>query len=160
MVGAGLEVIDWFAVAGELGDGGWVRLRAAVNEEARTVLTEAAPPTWSLLPEIEGRVRQGGWSSGVFFDHAVLSVQEFGRNICEDRPGALFRVWRGDVVTEWETDDGDLVILRGRGWPTEKPLCPVHEVESPRVGERMTLTLRHNVGGPGADYFARDPADP
>jgi hypothetical protein len=84
MVGAGLEVIDWFAVAGELGDGGWVRLRAAVNEEARTVLTEAAPPTWSLLPEIEGRVRQGGWSSGVFFDHAVLSVQEFGRNICEE----------------------------------------------------------------------------
>lgn len=66
---------------------------------------------------------------------------------------ALFRVWQTSDVTEWETVDGDLVLLRGHGWPTEASRCPIHEARSPRVGERTTMTLRHNVGGPGADYF-------
>lgn len=67
---------------------------------------------------------------------------------------AQFRVWQGADETEWETKDGDLVLLRGRGWPTSDSFCPVHDVRSPRVGDRMTMTLRHNLGGPGADYFA------
>lgn len=67
---------------------------------------------------------------------------------------ALFRVWQGSQTTEWETGDGDLVMLRGHGWPHESSLCPLHEVESPRVGDRMTMTLRHNRRGPGGDYFA------
>jgi len=67
---------------------------------------------------------------------------------------ALFRVLEGPTATEWETEDRDLVLLRGRGWPNDESLCPVHEVESPRRGERLRMTLRHNLGGPGADYFA------
>lgn len=67
---------------------------------------------------------------------------------------ARFRVWNGAQTTEWDTADGDLVILRGNGWPTADSLCPIHEVMSPLVGDRMTMTLRYNARGPGADYFA------
>ena len=70
------------------------------------------------------------------------------------RGHAVFRVWQGSEATEWETTDGDLVLLRGHGWPEGDSLCPVHEVESPRRGERMTMTLRHNTRAPGGGYFA------
>jgi hypothetical protein len=69
------------------------------------------------------------------------------------RGAATFRIWDDRGVRTWETDAGDLVLLRGSGWPSPEALCPLHEVGSP-VGPRMTLTLRHNTGGPGADYFA------
>lgn len=193
--------VDWTDVATMLGGRGWVRLERGVDGPTRAALGEAAPPTWSPLPEVEGRVRQGGLSCGVFFDDASPAVQEFGdwihRSLSEavpdvppvprfnevqwgrsnngvgfitahrDPPGAggviaivtvsghaRFRVWEESGATEWVTEDGDLVLLRGRGWLTADSLCPVHEVESPRLGERMTMTLRHNLGGPGADYFA------
>jgi len=45
------------------------------------------------------------------------------------------------------------VLLRGGGWPTPTSRCPIHEAQSPAAGERVTLTLRHNKGGYGADYF-------
>ena len=74
-----------------------------------------------------------------------------------------FRVWPGDVdprqdpgaapPAEWDTGDGDLVLLRGTGWPHSDARCLVHEVDSPPSGERAVLTFRHNRGGPGADYF-------
>jgi hypothetical protein len=67
---------------------------------------------------------------------------------------ARFRVWSGADAVEWETADGDLVILRGNGWPAETSRCPVHEAELPAVGDRMVVTYRYNQGGPGADYFA------
>ncbi|MGZ4128999.1 MAG: hypothetical protein ACXVQ2_12690 [Actinomycetota bacterium] len=66
---------------------------------------------------------------------------------------ARFRVRHGMSASEWDTADGDLVLLRGNGWPERNALCPVHEDES-RGDDRMTMTLRHNTGGPGADYFA------
>jgi hypothetical protein len=79
---------------------------------------------------------------------------------------ARFRVWDDDGVSElpsvehdpvaaheWDTDDGDLVLLRGGGWPRLASRCPVHEVESPPTGDRIILTLRHNKGGYGASYF-------
>jgi hypothetical protein len=66
---------------------------------------------------------------------------------------APFRVWTGPQPTEWITGDGDLVILRGNGWPTEASVCPVHEVESPVEGDRMTMTLRYNKRGPDGGYF-------
>lgn len=76
---------------------------------------------------------------------------------------APFRAWPGDAdprvddgapdPVEWETEDGDLVLVRGAGWPRPDLRCPVHEVEPPR-DRRAVLTLRHNAGGPGADYWA------
>lgn len=80
------------------------------------------------------------------------------------RGRAPFRVWETDgasadaarqpeLAEEWETNDGDLVLLRGGGWPTPTSQCPIHEAQSPSRGDRMTLTLRHNKGGYGADYF-------
>jgi len=81
------------------------------------------------------------------------------------RGSARFRVWGEDgsglppkqheqlTSHEWFTDDGDVVLLRGEGWPTNDARCPVHTVESPSSGSRSTLTLRHNRRGFGSDYF-------
>jgi hypothetical protein len=67
---------------------------------------------------------------------------------------AVFRVWSGEAEVAWTTAAGDAVLLRGNGWPTEHATCLVHEAELPEEGERLIVTLRHNTGGPGADYFA------
>jgi hypothetical protein len=60
---------------------------------------------------------------------------------------------RDDSAHQWDTGDGDLVILRCDGWPSPEARSPVHEARSPDAGQRRTLTLRHNVNGFGADYF-------
>lgn len=62
---------------------------------------------------------------------------------------------RGEpIYAKWETAPGDLVILRGNGWPTEDARCPMHGVERPRGHERIAMTFRHNRAGAGADYFS------
>ena len=61
---------------------------------------------------------------------------------------------RDDTAHQWDTDDGDLVILRCEAWPSAQAHSPVHEARSPHTGARRTLTLRHNGNGYGADYFA------
>src|ERR1700722_3573533 len=87
-------------------------------------IDKAAPRTWSPLPEIEGREVQWARSNeGVGFITAH-----------RDPPAA------GGIIA--------IVTLAGRAL-----FRTVYEVESPRVGERMTLTLRYNVGGPEADYL-------
>lgn len=81
------------------------------------------------------------------------------------RGTAVFRVWDFDgsladaqplpeLATAWESHDGDLVLMTGEGWPLASSRCPIHEAESPLEGDRVTLTLRHNKGGYGADYFS------
>lgn len=67
---------------------------------------------------------------------------------------ARFTVWDESQPMSWMTGDGDLVLLRGRGWPTEDARCPVHEVESPTSGDRMVMTLRYNRRGAGTPYFS------
>lgn len=78
---------------------------------------------------------------------------------------AVFRVWDLDasladaqshpeLATAWETEAGDLVLMVSGGWPLPTSRCPIHEAESPLAGDRLTLTLRHNKGGYGADYFS------
>jgi hypothetical protein len=80
------------------------------------------------------------------------------------RGRAVFRIWDLDgppteaedhpeLATTWETEGGDLVVMRSGGWPEPGSRCPIHEAQSPPAGERVTLTLRHNKGGFGADYF-------
>lgn len=49
---------------------------------------------------------------------------------------------------------GDLVLLCGNGWPEDDIRCLIHSVGSLVGRDRMILTLRHNKGGAGADYFA------
>lgn len=56
-------------------------------------------------------------------------------------------------IDSWQASEGDLVILRGFGWPTGGSRCVEHGVEPPPVGERLIMTLRHNRDGAGADYF-------
>lgn len=62
---------------------------------------------------------------------------------------------RGEPISaEWETAPGDLVLLRGNGWPTDDSRCPLHGVERPLGHERIIMTFRCNVGGAGTDYFS------
>jgi hypothetical protein len=56
-------------------------------------------------------------------------------------------------IDTWQTARGDLVILRGFGWPATEARCVEHGVEPPPAGERQIMTFRHNRGGAGADYF-------
>ena len=119
-------------------------------------LTEARPPDTPVIPcfnEVRwGRSQAGGGHSITahrdppLCGGVIATVTLFGK--------AMFRVWSAADAVEWETADGDLVILQGDGWPTATSRCPVHEAESPAVGDRMILTYRYNKGGPGADYFA------
>jgi hypothetical protein len=60
---------------------------------------------------------------------------------------------RDDTAHQWDTDDGDLVVLRCEAWPSARARSPVHEARSPTAGVRRTLTLRHNANGYGEDYF-------
>jgi hypothetical protein len=60
-------------------------------------------------------------------------------------------------AAKWVTGAGDLVLLRGGNWPAAGSRCPIHEAGPAITGERVTLTLRHNVGGFGADYFPSEP---
>jgi hypothetical protein len=119
-------------------------------------LTEARPPGTPVVPcfnEVRwGRSHAGAGHSITahrdppLFGGVIAIVTLFGK--------ARFRVWSGADAVEWETADGDLVILGGDGWPTATSRCPVHEAELPAVGDRMIVTYRYNKGGPGADYFA------
>jgi hypothetical protein len=78
---------------------------------------------------------------------------------------ATFRVWdgavlgapaemldRGTTSSEWTAAAGDLVLLRGNGWPVPGTRSPMHAADPPLEGERMILTFRHNTRGAGAGY--------
>ncbi len=54
-----------------------------------------------------------------------------------------------EVVTEWTTEPGDVVLLRGGGLGEPDARCPWHDVGRPVTPERVTLTLRNNSRGPG-----------
>jgi hypothetical protein len=212
----GLAEVDWGTVVAGLAGQGWVRLAGIVTPKLCDRLIDAAPGTWSPVPEHEPggsiHVCQAGLSCNADIALANHSVRSFANSICDginaaradasslpsfnhaqwgqsnngvhfitphrDPPGAggviaiatlrgraPFYVWDDEddlpswrhqrgVAHSWQTGDGDLVLLKGAGWPTERSRCPVHEVESPESGDRVTLTLRHNRDGYGADYFA------
>ena len=59
----------------------------------------------------------------------------------------------GGDQQEWLTSTGDIVLLTGWGWPTDRSRCPVHAVDPPAATDRMILTLRSNARGAGADYL-------
>ena len=55
--------------------------------------------------------------------------------------------------TEFVVSSGDLVLIAGQDWPRPGESCIRHAAGHPLAGERSILTLRHNVRGPGADFF-------
>lgn len=48
---------------------------------------------------------------------------------------------------------GDLVLLAANRWPSATDACPLHAAGTPEGQERIILTLRHNLAGPGRDFF-------
>lgn len=107
-----------------------------------------APPsfnevTWTLYPEGAGHITAHRDPVGVGGVIAIVTL----------RGTATFEVKAPDESVEWLTEAGDIVLLCGNGWPQDETRCPVHAVAPPVGGDRMILTLRHNKGGAGADYF-------
>jgi hypothetical protein len=72
------------------------------------------------------------------------------------RSRARFRIWGEVEPSGWDTDDGDVVIIRGTRWPTASSLCPLHEAESMNT-ERFALTFRHNTRAAGAKLLRVKP---
>jgi hypothetical protein len=111
----------------------------------------SAPPVpdfnevqWSRYPEGNGFItahRDPAQCGGVV---AVMTLAG----------SAPFRIWSAglDESDEWFTQPGDLVLLRGGGWPDDEDRRPRHEAESPLDGERYILTFRHNRLGAGVPY--------
>jgi hypothetical protein len=122
-----------------------VACEVAASITAANPTIASVPPfnevTWTRYPPGEGFITKHRDPPGVGGVIAIITLA--GR--------ATFRVWSDDVV-EWQTEPGDVVLLRGYGWPTEGARCPTHEVEPP-VEERLIMTFRHNRGGAGAAYF-------
>lgn len=99
--------------------------------------------TWTRYPVAMGFITKHRDPPGVGGVIAIATLT--GR--------ATFRVWADSEPVSWKTAPGDVVLLRGYGWPRPGALCPVHEVEPPAGQDRMIMTFRHNRGGPGAAYF-------
>jgi hypothetical protein len=99
--------------------------------------------TWTRYPPQRGRItkhRDFAEYGGVI---AVFTLQG----------SANFRVFNSETdAVEWRASPGQVVLLRGAGWPTDSHRCPPHEVDPPTSGERIIMTLRSNSQGPGAEY--------
>ncbi|HXF37314.1 MAG TPA: hypothetical protein VNO17_09065 [Actinomycetota bacterium] len=89
------------------------------------------PGSLGITPHLDGR-----WYRRLV---AVLTVHGRARfAVCASRDP-------GDVVEEWETEPGDLVLMRGPGLAGHRDGRPFHLVEGPRRGTRLSLGLRMSV---------------
>ncbi|HET9671348.1 MAG TPA: hexitol phosphatase HxpB [Actinomycetota bacterium] len=93
-----------------------------------------APGSIGITPHLDGR----------WYRRLVAVATVFGRArfaICGSRDP-------GDVVDEWISAPGDLVLLRGPGLGGRRDGRPYHLVEGPRGGERVSIGIRMSVGRP------------
>lgn len=98
--------------------------------------------TWVTYPGGEGHITAHRDPVGV---GGVIAVAT--------RAGAAtFRVVAPSGATECPAAAGDVILIRGYGWPTPDGRCPTHEVDPPPEGERVIMTLRHNRNGAGSGY--------
>ena len=138
------------------------RLGDSIVVELTKATAHALPPipefnevSWTLYPAGIGRItthRDPAAYGGIIAIATLLG-------------SAKFRIWSGEVLgtpaqvlmgdippTQWDAAAGDLILLRGNGWPTPATRCPLHEADSPPDGERVIMTFRHNTRGGGAGY--------
>jgi len=123
------------------------RLVAGLSDAAYKRDLPTLPPfnevTWGRYPQGTGRITKHADPADYGGVIAIFTL----------RGAASFRVFRPDAeVVEWQTDPGQLALLRGARWPHETSRCPLHEVDPPDSGERMIMTLRSNSGGAGTGY--------
>jgi hypothetical protein len=137
------------------------RFGATIRDGINSVITEEVPPLPPFTDVQWGRPRPDG---AQFITPHRDPARAGGVIAITTLIGAAhFRIWharadprrRAEALpsTTWQTGNGDLVLIAGNGWPQPDDRCPVHEVASPIDGPRITMTLRHNTAGPGADYF-------
>ncbi len=142
--GSYLHIADALPAVRAVGDQVVGGLSAAARRRGLPAVPAFNEVTWSRYPPQAGRItahRDPTEYAGII---AVFTLrgQAVFRTIDQDRK-----------PTEWDTTPGQLVVLRGSGWPRNDSRCPVHEVEAPQTGERMIMTLRYNSGGAGTGYL-------
>jgi len=128
--------LDWDSVVRDLFDRGWTRIEQAADESTLAGIEQAAAGPWLRQDDGDVRVHQGGLGCHSSVADAAPPVPTLAEEITRSV----------DVA-------GDLVLMQSGGWPRPDDRCPIHAVDSPPSGSRLTLTLRHNKGGYGADYF-------
>jgi hypothetical protein len=131
------------ALAGELVAGLSPVLAKVGGAAAPAELRAFNEVTWSHYPEGYGHIT--AHRDPIECEGVIVVLTLAGR--------APFQVHRGDdrPVTWW-TGAGDLVLLRGGGWPDGSDRRPRHGVEPPEGSDRQILTFRSNRGGTGAPY--------
>jgi hypothetical protein len=116
--------------------------------------------SWSRYPAGQGHIT--AHRDPLAYGGVIAIVTLVGR--------APFRVWGGDVdgrpaevlagdeaPQTWLAEAGDLVLLRGNGWLAAGTRSPVHEVDRPIGGERVSMTFRFNTRGAGGGYEVDTP---
>jgi hypothetical protein len=118
-----------------------VRTNRAANDRGLPGIPPFNEVTWTRYPLGMGRITRHRDRSAYRGIVAVATLLG----------AATFRVYaHGDVIAEYETAPGHLVLLRGTGWPDLEAPRPSHEVDPPVGRERMIMTLRSNASGAGA----------
>lgn len=131
--------MDGFPRVRDLADG----LAALVRAHGRGIRGLA---TWWVNEVGVARYRRGSLGitphlDGKWYRRLVAVVTVHGRArfaVCGSRDPE-------DVVEEWETEPGDLVLMRGPGLAGSRDGRPFHLVEGPRRGIRLSLGLRMAV---------------
>jgi hypothetical protein len=57
---------------------------------------------------------------------------------------ALCRTRAGEIIQEWDTGPGSLILLRGPGLLDAEDARPFHTVHGPAAGRRFSITFRMN----------------
>lgn len=130
----------------EIGDELVAALSSAVEPCGLPPIPKFNEATWTLYPGGTGHItahRDPPAYGGVIAVFTLYGEAPF-RIVCDLRP------------VEWKTQSGDVVVLRGNGWPAPQFRCPVHAVEAPTDRDRMIMTMRFNTRGAGGGYENSD----
>jgi len=143
VIGSYTPYAEALPVVRAVGDHLIAGLSAAAWRHTQPVLPAFNEATWCRYPAGTGHITAHRDPSAYGGVVAVFTLAG----------SATVRAWNSDGrMTEWQTGPGQLVVLRGVGWPAADSQCPLHEVDPPVEGERRIMTLRHNLGGAGTGY--------
>lgn len=118
---------------------------AVVSATGRSLVPRFNEVTWQRYGAGEGFIdphRDQPFYVGVIAIITLAGEADFA--ILESREPPV-------VLEQWRTAPGDLVLLRGAELAGPDSRGPLHRVNRP-ISERVTLTLRHNLGGVGGGW--------
>ena len=121
-------------------------LRDVVRSQGRGVrgLASWAPNEVGVTHYIPGSIGITPHKDGKWYRRMVIVATVYGRApfaICASRDPH-------DIVDRWIAEPGHLVLMRGPGLAGARDGRPLHLVEGPRRGERLSLGIRMSTRSP------------